>query len=38
MGLVDRAKNILLKPKEEWQVIAGETPDTGAMVTGYMLP
>lgn len=38
MGLVDRAKNILLKPKEEWQVIATETPDTGAIVGGYMVP
>jgi hypothetical protein len=38
MSLVDRAKNILLKPKEEWQVIATETPDTGALVGGYMVP
>jgi hypothetical protein len=38
MGLVDRAKNILLKPKEEWEVIASEPPNTGAILTGYVLP
>lgn len=38
MGLVDRAKNILLQPKEEWQVIAAEEPNAGAIITGYVLP
>lgn len=38
MGLVDRAKNILLKPNEEWQVIAAEEPNPGAIITGYVLP
>ncbi|HVK37916.1 MAG TPA: Yip1 family protein [Candidatus Kapabacteria bacterium] len=38
MGLVDRAKNILLKPNEEWQVIAAEEPNAGAIITGYVIP
>lgn len=38
MSLVDRAKNILTKPKEEWPVIAAEEPNTSQIVTGYMLP
>ena len=25
MSIVDRIKGILLKPKEEWQTISGET-------------
>ncbi len=38
MNLIERAKNILLDPKSEWAVIAGEEPDTNAIVTGYVLP
>ena len=38
MGLVDRAKNILLTPKEEWLVIANEEPNSGAIITGYVVP
>jgi hypothetical protein len=38
MNLVDRAKNILLTPKTEWPVIAGESPDLGGIITGYVLP
>ncbi len=38
MGLVERAKNICLNPKNEWTVIAGETTATGALITGYVLP
>ncbi|KXK57471.1 MAG: Yip1 domain protein [Chlorobi bacterium OLB7] len=38
MGLVDRAKNIILTPKTEWPVIETEEPDTGGMITGYALP
>lgn len=37
-GLVNRAKNILLSPKAEWQVIATETTGVGALLTGYVLP
>lgn len=38
MGLVDRAKNILLTPKTEWDVIAAETTPTVTLITGYVLP
>lgn len=38
MGLVDRAKNIIVSPKTEWPVIAGENPDTGALFMQYVLP
>ena len=38
MGLIDRVKNILLKPKEEWTVIAGETSTTGDLLGGYVAP
>lgn len=35
MSIVDRAKNILLNPKEEWNVIAGENTTVGELFTGY---
>lgn len=35
MNLVDRAKNILLKPKDEWQVIAGETATVKDLYLNY---
>lgn len=35
MSIVDRAKNILLKPAEEWQVIANEPATVGGLFTGY---
>ena len=38
MGIVDRVKNILLTPKAEWPVIAGETPSTGDLLGGYVAP
>lgn len=38
MSLVDRAKNIILTPKTEWPVIAGETPNVGQIITTYVLP
>ena len=38
MSLVDRAKNIIVSPKTEWEVIANETPDTAGIFTGYVLP
>lgn len=37
-GLVDRVKGILMKPKIEWPVIAGEQPDVAKLITGYALP
>jgi len=38
MGLIDRAKNILLQPKQEWPVIDAEQTSTGALYTGYIIP
>ncbi len=38
MGLVDRVKNILLTPKTEWPVIAGETSSTKDLFGGYVAP
>src|SRR5512145_1111134 len=38
MNLVDRAKSIIMKPKDEWPVIGGEEPVTQEIVTNYMLP
>lgn len=38
MALVDRVKNILLTPKSEWDVIAGETTATGDLIKGYVAP
>jgi hypothetical protein len=38
MSIVDRAKNICLTPNTEWPVIAGETTQTGSLITGYVLP
>ena len=35
MSLVDRAKNILLSPKTEWDVIAKEDATVGGLFTGY---
>ncbi|SFG31495.1 Yip1 domain-containing protein [Novosphingobium sp. CF614] len=36
--IVERVKAILLKPKEEWPVIAAETTPPGAVLKGYVLP
>ncbi len=38
MSLVERAKNIVLKPKDEWKVIDTETATTGGLYTGYIVP
>jgi len=38
MNLVDRAKNMILTPKTEWEVISSEEPNTGQILTGYVLP
>lgn len=35
MALIDRAKNILLNPKAEWEVIAKEAATVGGLFTGY---
>ena len=38
MSIVDRAKNILLKPTDEWNVIASEPATVGGLFTGYAVP
>ncbi len=38
MALVARVKNILLAPKTEWPLIAGETSSTGDLMGGYVAP
>ncbi len=35
MNLVDRAKNILLSPGSEWEVIRSESPTTAELFSGY---
>src|SRR5260221_10972042 len=37
MALIDRVKNILLAPKTEWPVIAGETATVQSLYVGYIL-
>jgi hypothetical protein len=37
-ALVDRAKNILITPKTEWEVVAAETSPHVPVLTGYVLP
>jgi hypothetical protein len=37
-GLVDRAKNILLQPRAEWDRIAPEPADVGKLYMGYAVP
>ncbi len=38
MALMDRAKRILLRPKEEWPVIESETTTTADLYKGYIVP
>jgi len=38
MNLIERVKNIISSPAKEWDVIATEQPDTGKIITGYVLP
>jgi hypothetical protein len=38
MGLVDRVKNILLTPRQEWEVIDKEAATPASLYTGYILP
>ena len=37
INLTERAKNIIVQPQKEWDVIAAETPNTGQIMTGYVL-
>jgi hypothetical protein len=38
MSLIERVKNITLRPNAEWPVIAGEPSSLGGMYTGYVAP
>lgn len=38
MNLVDRVKNLLLKPKDEWQVIDTESVDVVSLYKSYIIP
>ena len=38
MALVDRVKNILLKPREEWRVIDAEPTTPVELYKGYVIP
>lgn len=38
MALMERAKNILFQPKQEWPVIDAEQTTVGALYTGYIVP
>jgi hypothetical protein len=38
MNLVNRIKNILLSPKQEWQVIDDEATSVGGLYIGYIVP
>jgi len=38
MNIVERAKNIMLTPKTEWQAVAADPTPTPALITGYVLP
>lgn len=37
-GLVQRVKDILLKPSPTWDVIDGERPTVASLYTGYIMP
>jgi hypothetical protein len=38
MNLIERAKNIIITPKTEWDKIAGEATPTQQLIVGYVLP
>jgi hypothetical protein len=38
MNLVERAKNIILTPKTEWEAVAAEEPNIQQVLLGYVLP
>lgn len=38
MNLIERAKNILVSPATEWNVIATENPDVNKIFTNYVIP
>jgi len=38
MNLIDRAKNIMLSPKTEWEAVSNEEPDVQQILISYVLP
>jgi hypothetical protein len=38
MTIIDRVKNICLRPNTEWPVIAAEQTTTGSLIAGYVAP
>jgi hypothetical protein len=38
MNIITRIKNILVSPAKEWEVIGNEEPNTGQIITGYVIP
>ncbi len=38
MSLIDRAKNIMLSPKTEWEAVANEEPNVQQILISYVLP
>lgn len=38
MNIVERAKNIIVTPKTEWQAVAAEEPNIQQILLGYVLP
>ena len=36
--IVDRARDILITPKKEWEIIDKETANIGVILAGYVLP
>ena len=37
-NLIDRAKNMIVQPAREWDIISMETPNPNQIITGYVLP
>jgi hypothetical protein len=37
MNTIERAKNIIVSPVKEWNVVAAEQPNTGQIITNYVL-
>jgi len=37
-NVIERAKNMIVQPAREWDVISMETPNLGQIITGYVLP
>jgi Yip1 domain len=38
MNLIERAKNIMMTPAKEWDVVNGEEANVPGIITGYVLP